>query len=356
MDHEVAADREHRGDRERRHEQQQRQVARLDARLLQHPVPHGARTHAEAVAHVLLATERLHHLDADDCLVRRLGEVSLALLDDARDRRHLVREAPGQVRDGGHRDACAHREQRVDREQDDRRADDHHRALAHLDDAPADEVAHGVEVVRRARDDLTGRVSVVERARIGQVGGEQPAAHLVLDADADPRREEAPLEVDEHPDDREHGDPTQVRPQLAAVAGHDRVVDRLLHEDRDRERAEGHEQRREQAERGQPPLVQPEPEEPASRRAEHEIGWVVGVVCHEEGERGWRVRGGMRAHAGEGLGALGREAVAQRSAGTPRPAVSRAWLLSYVAKMSLPSGVRAGDPCTIEPDRGCRKR
>ena len=71
VDHEVAADREHRGDRERRHEQQQRQVACLDARLLQHPVPHGARTHAEAVAHVLLATERLHHLDADDGLVRR---------------------------------------------------------------------------------------------------------------------------------------------------------------------------------------------------------------------------------------------------------------------------------------------
>ena len=109
VDHEVTADPEHRGDRERRHEQEQRQVARLDAGLLQHPVPHGAGAHAEAIAHVLLPPERLHHLDADDALVGRLGEVGLALLDDARDRRHQVGEAPGQVGDGGHRHAGADR-------------------------------------------------------------------------------------------------------------------------------------------------------------------------------------------------------------------------------------------------------
>ena len=49
---------------------------------------------AEAVAHVVLAAEGLHHLDPDDALVRRLGHVALPLLHLARDRVHLVREAP----------------------------------------------------------------------------------------------------------------------------------------------------------------------------------------------------------------------------------------------------------------------
>ena len=182
------------------------------------------------------------------------------------------------------------REQRVDDQQDDRGADDHHRALAHLDDAPADEVAHRVEVVRRAREHLAGRVPVVEGARIGQVRREQPPAHLVLDLDADARGQVAALVVDEQPDHGEHRDAAEVRPQVARVPRHDRVVDRALHEPGDRERRDRHAERREQAERGQPPLVAPEPEEAARGRAEGQIGWVVGVVCHECGQSRWRGR------------------------------------------------------------------
>ena len=319
---------------------------RLDAGLPHRLVAYRAGAQAEAVAHVVLAAERLHHLDADDGLVGRLRDVGLALLHHARDRRHQVREAPRQVGDGGHRDAGADREERVDDQEDDGGADDHHRALAHLDHAPADEVAHRVEVVRRARDDLAGRVPVVERARVGQVRREQPAAHLVLDLDADARGHVAPLVVDDEPGQGERGDAEQVRPQLVGAPRHDRVVDRALHQQGHRERRGRDPERREQAERGQPPLVGPQPEEAARGRAERQIGWVVGVVCHESrGMRGGGVDPGVPSErtpterVDQEL--WGREAVAQRGAGTPRPAVSRACVLSGVAKMSLPSGVRA---------------
>ena len=53
---------------------------------------------AEAAAHVVLAAERLHHLDADDGLVGRLGDVALALLHLARERRDAAREEPARAR------------------------------------------------------------------------------------------------------------------------------------------------------------------------------------------------------------------------------------------------------------------
>ena len=55
-------------------------MPRLDARLLEHGVAHGLGLAAEPPAHVFLAAERLHHLDADDRFVGGLGDVALALL------------------------------------------------------------------------------------------------------------------------------------------------------------------------------------------------------------------------------------------------------------------------------------
>ena len=56
------------------------QVARLDAGLAQHRVAHGlAPCSPKRPAHLRLAAERLHHLDADDGLVGRLRHVALAL-------------------------------------------------------------------------------------------------------------------------------------------------------------------------------------------------------------------------------------------------------------------------------------
>ena len=144
------------------------QEARLDARLAQRrrraPPRPGP---AKRVAHVVLAAERLHHLDPDDGLVGRLGDVALLrAAPRARSARRGARRRTSRTAIGGI--ATARRTAPAARS----RATstiaapiDHHHALDRLHDAPADEVADRVEVVRRARDDLAGRVPVVEGAR-----------------------------------------------------------------------------------------------------------------------------------------------------------------------------------------------
>ena len=77
----VAPAEEHDGrDRERRQEQQPGQEGGLDARLPQHSVADGFGLGAEARLDVVLAAERLHHLDPDHRLVGGLGHVGLELL------------------------------------------------------------------------------------------------------------------------------------------------------------------------------------------------------------------------------------------------------------------------------------
>ena len=137
---------------ERGEEDEAGEEARLDRRLAHRLVAHGLGPVAEAVAHVVLAAERLHHLDPDDGLVGGLGEVALLPLHLARDREHAVREEVGEDGDRRHRDGRRERELPVHDREHDRGADQHQHALDRLHDAPADEVAHGVDVVRRPRD------------------------------------------------------------------------------------------------------------------------------------------------------------------------------------------------------------
>ena len=178
----------------------------------------------------------------------------------ARDRHHLAREREREHEDGGHRDERDRGELHVDEEEDDRDPDDHHQRLDPLGHAPADEVADGVEVVRRARDDLAGRVPVVERARVAQIRLVEQLAHARLDADAGARGRVAPREVDAEADEREEHDRDEVRPERLAVAvrGRDRVVDRVPDDDRDREREAGVDERADEPDGDEPPLLAPE--------------------------------------------------------------------------------------------------
>ena len=114
----------------------------------------------------------------------------------ARDRHHLAPEREREQADERHREERDRGELHVHEEEDDRDPDDHHQRLDALRHAPADEVADGVEVVRRARDDLAGRVPVVERARVAEVRLVEQLAHARLDADAGARRRVAAREVD----------------------------------------------------------------------------------------------------------------------------------------------------------------
>ena len=212
------------------------QVARLDAGLAQGARAHALGALAEALAHLGLAPERLHHLDADDGLVRGLGEVGLALLDDARDRRHEPREAPREQRDQRHREAansasCAFTLSSTIETPTIIIALEHD-----LDDAPADEVADRVEVVGRAREHLPGRVAVVERARVGEVRVVEPGPQAVLDHDADARRDRPPRRVGGEAQERADDDQPEVERELRVILGDDRVVDHALHEHRDRDR------------------------------------------------------------------------------------------------------------------------
>src|SRR5207253_2356444 len=111
-----------------------------------------------------------------------------------------------------------------------------------LDESPADEVADGVEIVRRTREDLPGCVPVVEGTRIPQIRGVEELAHASFDPDAEARGRVAAREVDEEAQSGETDDGEDVRPEGLCVLD-DRVVDRLLHEqwngDRDERVGEG---------------------------------------------------------------------------------------------------------------------
>ena len=179
-----------------------------------------------------------------------------------------------QHRDGRHRDGRGQRKLPVDGGEHDRRADEHEGALDRLHDAPPDEIAHRVDVVRRARDDLAGCVAVVEGARIAQVRVVQLRAQTRLDGDPDPRRGIAPGEVDDEPDRCDREDRDEVRHEQRMVVPVDRVVDRPLHEDRDREREHGEDNRARETDRDQPPLGPPERVEVPDRRPECEVGRV----------------------------------------------------------------------------------
>ena len=74
---------------------------RLDARLPHRLVPDRLRPAEEACAHVVLAPERLHHLDPDDRLVGRLGEVALLLLHEPGDGEEPVCEEKVRTAIGG---------------------------------------------------------------------------------------------------------------------------------------------------------------------------------------------------------------------------------------------------------------
>ena len=200
-------------------EEETGQVVRLDRRLPHGLVPHGLGPSEEARPHVLLAAERLHHLDPDDGLVRRLGQVALLRLHEARDREEAVREEPRQHRDRRHRERGDQRQPRVDGDEHDRRAGDHHRALDALDDSPADEVAHGIDVVRGPGDHLAGRVPVEERARVAEVRVVEELAQARLDRDADARGREAAREVGAEADRPEQDDRARGREAAARRAG-----------------------------------------------------------------------------------------------------------------------------------------
>ena len=195
-----------------------------------------------------------------------------------------MREEVREDGDGRHRDGRIERQPRIDRDEHDACADEDHQALQRLDDSPADEVAHRIDVVRRARDHLARGVAVVERSRVADVGVVEHPAQSCLDGDTDARGGEAARVVDPELERRDEDDRAQIGQQQAPVATVDRIVDRALDEDRNGEGRGGEGQRACEAEQDQAPLLPPQRVETAQSRPEREISWVDGIGCDSRGD------------------------------------------------------------------------
>ena len=261
-------------DRETRQIVETRHMLRLDTRLAERRGAHSFGTVAEALTHVVLTSEGLHHLDPDDGLVRRFRHVALAGLHLARDGRDEPPEAVRDEPDQRQRDGRVESELPVDEPEDDPGRDDHHHALHPLHEAPADEVADRIEVVRRPRQHLARGMPVVERPRVAEVRLVEQLAHPRLDPDADPGGGVTTVEVDDEAQECEPPDRGQIRRELVLLVGNDRVVDRLRDQDRDRDRDQRVGERAGQAEGSELPLLAPESEQASEGRQQAEVGRV----------------------------------------------------------------------------------
>ena len=145
----------------------------------------------ELVQLVPLLRERLDDVDADDVLLGDGGDVRHLLLHVAK---HRVSDARVAVRDDDdeRRDRRGdERQPPVDDEHDRGGADDRQDVLEEEDEAVAEEEADGLEVDRRAREELAGLVSVVEAEREAEELRVERVAHVVLDPERLAARDEA---------------------------------------------------------------------------------------------------------------------------------------------------------------------
>ena len=273
VDDGAAAEEHDGGDRECGEVVEARHVRRLDAGLVERGGADSFGPFAEALAHLVLAAERLHHLDPDDGLVGGLGHVPLPRLHPARDGRDATSEAVGDEPDRRQRHRRVERQLWVDEGEDDPGRDDHHHALRPLHEPPADEVADGIQVVRRPREHLPGRVAVVEGARVAEVRLVEELPHPRLDPDPDPGGRIPAVEVDDEAQQGEPADRREIGRELVLLVRDDRVVDRPLDEDRDDDRDQRVGERAREPEEAELPLLTPQPEQPAERGQQAEVGW-----------------------------------------------------------------------------------
>ena len=160
----------------------------------------------------------------------------------------------------------------VDDEHDHGRADDREHVLEEEDEAVAEEEADGLEVDRRAREELAGLVAVVEAEREAEELRVERVAHVELDAERLPARDQAPARHEDRARraDAEHERGDDV--ELVAALGVDRLLEPGSGEVRDRDRR-GLGADREHDRDDQRPLVRLQEAEQADERLA--IGTVV---------------------------------------------------------------------------------
>ena len=198
---EVAAVREHDGERDRREQVDDGEVDPVQDDGLHVRLAIAARDGAEVVVGRLLARERLHDAHAGDVLRERRGQEAEPLAHRRVGARRALAE--DRRREAHQRDDGAGREREppVEDEEDDRRADQRQRVLDEARDAVGDELVDRLDVVREPADDHAGAVALVEaerealevleeaHAQVGEDPLADPAGHVRLDVVHRPVRE-----------------------------------------------------------------------------------------------------------------------------------------------------------------------
>jgi hypothetical protein len=232
-----AADEEDRRLREQRHEAEDRHVER--------PLAVGEdalcedRVGAPLELLLLLAFlgERLDHVHADDVFLGDRRHVRHLLLDVAQHRMRDLRVAIGE-RDDERRDRQRDECQSPVRPEHDRRdPDDREDVLEEEDQAVAEKEAHCLEVHGRPRHQLSGLVAIVEAEREAQEVRVERVAHVVLDAQSLPARDEAPAHQEQGLDEADRDDDAQEHPEHLLVARADGQVDHVLRDADERDRS-----------------------------------------------------------------------------------------------------------------------
>ena len=252
--------------REQRQEREQRHVDRTLTEGAHGLVEDGAGSALELLLASLLLRERLDDVDADDRLLahrRHVGELLLHVAQDG------VRDVAVAVGDGD--------DQRCDRERNERELPldhekhDHHRrdredVLEEEDQAEPEEEADRLQVDGRARHQLASLVAIVEAERQPQQVRIEGLAHVLLDPERLPARDQPATGHqqrlhDPDGDDRRHHPEKRLRAALRLDS-----LDRLADEqhDRDRRRLREHGQDRRDEQRA---LVRPQEAEQADERA-----------------------------------------------------------------------------------------
>ena len=222
---------------DQRQEREQRHVegallVRVDA-ALEDPL----RPARELVELVLLLGERLDDVDADDVLLGDRRDVGHLLLDVAEhgvgDTRVAVREDDDQ-RCHGSRDE---RELPVDEEHDHGRADDRQHVLEEEDEPVAEEEADGLEVDRRAREQLARLMPVVEAEREPEQLRVERVPHVVLDGERLAARDQAASGHEQRAEDADDDDGDGDSVELVMAVRRDCVLEAASRQVRDDDRS-----------------------------------------------------------------------------------------------------------------------
>ena len=260
-----AGDEEDRGLREQWHQRQQGDVQRTLPVGRDGLPEDGVGRVGEPLLPVLFLSEGLDDVHADDALLGDRRDVGELLLDVAQDRMRDVAVAIGDEHDRGRDRERDQRELPAVEEQDDAHDHDRHDVLGEEDEPVAEEEAHGLEVDRRPRHQLSRLAAVVEAEREPEEVRVELVAEVVLDAEGLLAGDESPPEHAGGADDSEREDHRDPEREHARVGVARNLVDDDPGQDGDEDAGDLGADRQERGHHERGPVRPQEPEQAQER-------------------------------------------------------------------------------------------